>query len=167
MKIKNAFISNSSSTSFIIAYKNSKPCEHCGRADFDVIDFFKLLKGCESEESRLLGENFIEIVESLNEEIKEIKEELENPNIIYDKYRHMNNLDMIRYKKDELKDCENRLANITKFKDSHPTYKIVSIEVSYHDKLVQEFINFGIKKKSIITLEMEGDIQNWQEKIIE
>jgi len=40
MKIRNGFVSNSSSSSFIIGFDNSKniPCPHCGRKDPDLID---------------------------------------------------------------------------------------------------------------------------------
>lgn len=39
MKIRNGFVSNSSSSSYIIAFKMGDPCEHCGRKDPDVLSF--------------------------------------------------------------------------------------------------------------------------------
>jgi hypothetical protein len=41
MKIRNGFVSNSSSTSFVIAYKECDPCKHCGRSDLNIIDLIK------------------------------------------------------------------------------------------------------------------------------
>jgi hypothetical protein len=41
MKIRENFVSNSSSTSFIIAFKNSQPCIHCGRKDPNIIKLIK------------------------------------------------------------------------------------------------------------------------------
>ena len=39
MKTRNGFVSNSSSSSFIIALKkNNAPCPHCGRKDPDFLD---------------------------------------------------------------------------------------------------------------------------------
>lgn len=38
MKIRYGFISNSSSASFIIAYKENISCPHCGRKDPDILD---------------------------------------------------------------------------------------------------------------------------------
>jgi len=37
MKIRNGFVSNSSSSSFIIAFKECVPCSHCGRKDTDIL----------------------------------------------------------------------------------------------------------------------------------
>jgi hypothetical protein len=38
MKIRNGFVSNSSSSSFIIAFKDSEPCKHCGRKDTNILN---------------------------------------------------------------------------------------------------------------------------------
>lgn len=44
MKIREGFISNSSSSSFIIAYnKEQNKCPHCGRCDVDIL---KMIKEC-------------------------------------------------------------------------------------------------------------------------
>ena len=37
MKRRSGFVSNSSSSSYIIAIKPGKPCEHCGRSDPDIL----------------------------------------------------------------------------------------------------------------------------------
>ena len=41
MKIRENLVSNSSSTSFIIAFRESKPCPLCGRKDRNIIDLVK------------------------------------------------------------------------------------------------------------------------------
>jgi len=41
MKTRNRFVSNSSSSSFIIAIKSGDVCLHCGRKDPDILDFMK------------------------------------------------------------------------------------------------------------------------------
>jgi hypothetical protein len=38
MKVRNGFVSNSSSSSFIIALPPKVPCSYCGRADPDILD---------------------------------------------------------------------------------------------------------------------------------
>jgi hypothetical protein len=41
MKIRNGFVSNSSSSSFILHVKNVKPCKHCGNKGADISQIFK------------------------------------------------------------------------------------------------------------------------------
>jgi hypothetical protein len=38
MKTRNGFVSNSSSSSFLVALKKIAPCSHCGRSDPDFFD---------------------------------------------------------------------------------------------------------------------------------
>jgi len=41
VKTRNGFVSNSSSSSFIIAIKSGDVCPHCGRKDPDILDLMK------------------------------------------------------------------------------------------------------------------------------
>lgn len=49
MKTRNGFVSNSSSSSFIIAVANGEPCEHCGRSDPDIIDMIERVENYDFE----------------------------------------------------------------------------------------------------------------------
>jgi len=42
MKTRNGFVSNSSSSSFIISVKTSKKCKHCGHKLIDILDKIRL-----------------------------------------------------------------------------------------------------------------------------
>jgi len=44
MKTRNGFVSNSSSSSFIIAVKVNNPCPHCHRKDDDFLDMISKAK---------------------------------------------------------------------------------------------------------------------------
>lgn len=54
MKIRNGFVSNSSSSSFLIAIKKEKnsPCDCCGRKDYDF-DFLDLIRNSRDEETEV------------------------------------------------------------------------------------------------------------------
>ena len=43
MKIRENLVSNSSSTSFIIAFKSSPPCPNCGRKDPDIVKLVEMI----------------------------------------------------------------------------------------------------------------------------
>ncbi len=62
MKIRNGFVSNSSSSSFIISVKKtSEPCPACGRKDIDILDLIEKISGIDDETNiRAKGEKDIE-----------------------------------------------------------------------------------------------------------
>ena len=41
MKIRSGFVSNSSSSSFVIGFNMNEPCPHCGRKDPDIISLIE------------------------------------------------------------------------------------------------------------------------------
>jgi hypothetical protein len=53
MKFRSGFVSNSSSSSFIIAQKMSGYCEHCGRSDPDI---FSILRDSSCEDNNAFEE---------------------------------------------------------------------------------------------------------------
>ena len=53
MKIRNGFVSNSSSSSFVIAYKRENYCECCKRSDPTILD---LVRGAIDCHSRIISE---------------------------------------------------------------------------------------------------------------
>ena len=65
MKIRNGFVSNSSSSSFVIAYTQSEPCSHCGRSDFDFMEVFRNIEDGGDTEVRCEG--YDEIVENIKD----------------------------------------------------------------------------------------------------
>lgn len=63
MKIRNGFVSNSSSSSFVISYKKLEPCPHCGRSDVDVVE---LIRNSEDYDSNVEAVGFRSVVEEVN-----------------------------------------------------------------------------------------------------
>ena len=82
MKIRNGFVSNSSSSSFVLAIRKSESCPHCGRKDLDIL---KLIEesGSYDEESCIKSQGHKSVLKKLEERCKEwyddnVEEKLEN-----------------------------------------------------------------------------------------
>ena len=122
MKTRNGFVSNSSSTSFIIAVKKSPPCTKCGRSDPDFISILKTVtEGDYSDQTHFESDDVDGIV-------KELKE--------YD-YPNSGRSELIK--------------KILAHKDN-PEYKVAQIQISYHDSLYNDMLQAGIKSGNIIQL---------------
>lgn len=53
MKVRNGFVSNSSSSSFVVAFKKANnTCPHCGRSDPNLLDIIEALGDQESLSER-------------------------------------------------------------------------------------------------------------------
>ena len=75
MKIRNGFISNSSSSSFIIAFKEGQTCEHCGSK---TINLLEVIEGISEENTRIRQTGLDAVLEIVEDENPRYKEILEN-----------------------------------------------------------------------------------------
>ncbi len=122
MKTRNGFVSNSSSTSFIIAVKKSPPCTKCGRSDPDFISILQTVtEGDYSDQTKFESDSIDGIVKDLKE---------------WD-YPDSGRPELIK--------------KILSYKDK-PKFKIAQIQISYHDELYNDMLQAGIKSGNIISL---------------
>lgn len=81
MKTRNGFVSNSSSSSYIIAIKVSKKCECCGRSDPDILTLIEAAEAYNDDNSvKATDEDVIKHIEEYfeydNKTMEEIKSKI-------------------------------------------------------------------------------------------
>ncbi|MFC1453669.1 hypothetical protein ACFLQL_00630 [Verrucomicrobiota bacterium] len=132
MKKRNNFISNSSSSSFIIAVKKSNPCEHCGRSDPDFINLINRMGeySLDSDATKVEEEDIEHIISALEEEDS--------------------------YYPSEPRYGKTLINKILAYKNK-PEFKVAQIRISYHDETADKLFNECAKNGSIIILHSEGD----------
>ena len=140
MKIRSGFVSNSSSSSFIIAFDTNKfsPCPHCGRRDLSIVD---MVKHSRNGDNQVAWDDAQERIRRLREEISEIQEEI----ILLQKRRgeKFNEFwtvdDKINYLEGSISESEAEIAII---EDAvNKGLSVACIEVSYHDEHILDEID--------------------------
>ena len=113
MKERMGLVSNSSSSSFIIAYKaEGNVCECCGRGDIDIIDHINNSSTYMDNDVNAEGEN--SVLDSINQEI--------NSGWCSDIEESRELIDIVKSKSKE-------------------GYQIASVSISYHDDFLNSEIN--------------------------
>lgn len=124
MKIRENLVSNSSSTSFIIAFKKSVPCPHCGRKDPDIV---KLLEAAET-----YGNSDRDMVEAVG--LKDVKNHIAQC-----------------WESEAKEDVEKILKNIKKYEEQKD-WSFAAIRISYGNDAIRTILNNGIASGSIVEL---------------
>jgi len=118
MKIRNGFVSNSSSSSYVLAYKKGNKCEHCGRSDPDLSSMFTTSGSY--DETRVLAGDYKEIIAKLKEnyedEISYCKDDDEGD---------------VEYKQEMLTSFMSESSKVSKWHEKG--YSLVWVRVSYSD----------------------------------
>ena len=156
MKLRNGFVSNSSSTSFLIALKKIDECPHCGRSDLNLL---QLIENSASDDcdTSVLKSSKEEILSSIENAITEKwnaigKLELKDPDEkIFDTFTVADDILAI---KSRIKYYKSLASKIRKLEEDHPdeNLKMALIEISYHNSAINELFNQMIDTGSIIII---------------
>jgi len=114
MKTRKTLVSNSSSTSFIIAYKNSDKCPTCGRSDHDLTEIIDRVSDDDnSERTHVEIRGFDNVMEHIQTEWGCDWNDID-PVLMVDK--------------------------LNEFKSTHQNWEFILGSVSYHDDTVKDMI---------------------------
>lgn len=152
MKIRSAFISNSSSTSFVIALKEDK-CPTCGYSNSLLVNFLSIESRYSSDFHSYISQDYEELLEELSRYLVELEE-----------YRH----DILSHTLDEVvgdgwnttwrerlvaieKDIKETIELQKKIKDYHNNqYEVYEVNISNHNPDLLDLIR---SNESIIILD--------------
>lgn len=68
MKLRNGFVSNSSSSSFIIAFKDKADvCAHCGRGDAPIKQIKDMIENSENDDNKWSADGYDAVVSKIHE----------------------------------------------------------------------------------------------------
>lgn len=135
MKIRNGFVSNSSSASFIVAVKLQEKCPHCGRSDLNFLDLVETIGAkADYEDTELKSRGAQKIWDRLESEI-------------------------LPYCADEEKKEWEKIFGIM-VEAEHKGYEVGEVEISYHDRNTEGLLKDLEARKSLVVINCD----HWQVK---
>ena len=139
MKSRKSLVSNSSSSSFIIAFAQNEscPCPTCGRKDPDLLEFIERASRTHHN-TEIQCEDFIEVIEEIQESYSTIHSD-DNDYIIR---MHKEKTDLIDH--------------ITKIVDEHDDWAVIKCYVDNNDTMTGEIIETMSKAERLIIIQQQG-----------
>ena len=166
MKTRNGFVSNSSSSSFVIATKKKDICSHCGRSDPDFVDLIRELHPKNEEfydDTQVECRDTEEVIESLEKGIEEWENHKKNSTVRYgpdlDK-KHNVFGDYYISAQEEMDRADREIEKINKEMErvrdyAKNGYKVAKVQISNHDESVRDMFYEGQDNGSIIVITWE------------
>lgn len=136
MKTRLGFVSNSSSSSFIVAYKKAACCPTCGLTPPDIVDLVEKSKPWSFDDNRVMWTDPKEKLQELEQEIESYNKDIESLKKRDPKEKISNYCTV----EQNLKSCEEQVIRFSRLRqlirDHHLNGdKVACVSISHHDSL--------------------------------